>query len=505
MRTKPSPVTDAEWLLLRRLVEDRSGIQLPPARRIHLDLAVSKQLESGNFGTAAALYQHLSSESGHTDLESFVASLTVGETHFFRNKPQIEALEQHVLPDLIRRRSTEKRLRIWSAGCSTGEEPYSLAMLLDRLLVRRDDWNITILATDIDQDALKKARLGMYRPWSFRGVPPELWSRYFLPHGDEVELVPEMRDMVTFEYLNLVQDVYPSLSTNTNAMDLIVCRNVLIYFREETARSVIGRLERSMVEDAWMFLGHAEPSHWVGKGLRVYTFQGAMAYRRPATEAATEPYRIAPPPRVVTRERRAAPQLSGERRKAPVRKPRPPSPEETSAPPDLCDAALAMLDSGDARGSLAQLAALEKRYRLDPRPPYLIAKIYAGALDVEQAEMWSRIALERDRLFAPAHHLQGLVAAEDGRLEDALAAMRRCVYAAPGWALGYFALAEMLLRTKQLSKARAAFRNIDRLLAEVPSDEEVEEGEGLTTGRLRELVEMQKQIFGLEEAGERRP
>lgn len=502
MRTESGALTEAEWTSFRRLVDERSGIHLPSGRRIHLEQAVARALAKGDHQDISSLYRHLSSQAGHTDLEDFVASLTVGETHFFRNKPQIAALEDHVLPDLIRRRSTEKRLRIWSAGCSTGEEAYSVAMLLDRILPDLGAWNITILATDIDRDALKKARLAIYRPWSFRGVAEDLWSRYFSPRDDALELIPQVREMVRFEYLNLVEDAYPSLLSNTNAMDLIICRNVLIYFREETARSVVERLQRSMAEDAWLFLGHAEPSYWVGEGLSLHNFPGTIAFRGSRERSPSKPHRIAPPPRPVVRERRTAPRAAKDRRRARAAAPEAPSAEPNAAPApvDRCDSALGLLATGDAGAALAELEVLTKDHPQDPRPPYLVAKVYAGALEVERAEIWTRVALERDRLFAPAHYLQGLIAAEDGRLEEALGALRRCTYAAPRWALGHFVLAETLLRSGQRHRAIGALRNVESLLADAPADQEVQEGDGLTAGRLRELAEMQKAIFGLEGA-----
>lgn len=287
MRAADRVLTNAEYELFRRLVDEEAGIDLTATRRVQLENAVSRSLARGRFKDPSALYDHLSSKGRHTELEDFIASLTIGETHFFRNRPQFDALERHVLPDLIRHRSQERRLRIWSAGCSSGEEPYSLAILLDRMLPGINAWNISILGTDIDRDALKKACRGIYRPWSFREVPPDIQSRYFIRRGEDLELVPLIRRMVSFEYLNLVDDAYPSLVTNTNAMDLVVCRNVLIYFREPTARLVIARLHRSMADRGWLLMGHAEPSQWLSDRFSVQNFPGAVAYLK-SNESAPE-------------------------------------------------------------------------------------------------------------------------------------------------------------------------------------------------------------------------
>lgn len=501
MKAATRSLTNPEYELFRRLVDDKSGMDIPPARRAHLEQAVSRALGEG-FEGPIALHRHLSSRAGHIELEDLIASLTVGETHFFRNKPQFEALERHVLPDLIQRRSGEKRLRIWSAGCASGEEPYSLAMLLDRMLPGIDTWNITILATDIDRRALTNAHNATYRAWSFREVPPDIQPRYFVPRGDELELSERIRAMVTFEYLNLVEDAYPSLVSNTTAMDLIVCRNVLIYFREATARAVIARLHQAMAEGGWLLLGHAEPSDWVADRFVVHSFPGAVAYRRPEDGESPETRdeqveRPAPARRRARTPGRARPQQTG-----PV--------EPTGdarllmAPAELCERALAMRDSGDLQGALEELETLADAHPQDPRPAYLIAKFHASRLEVEAAERWSRFAIERDLLFAPAYHLLGLMAAEAGRPDDAAAALRRCVYAEPGWPLGHFALAEVNLGMGQRRRAAAALRNVERILRDVPPDEQVREGDGVTAGRLRELATLRLEISGLNAVVERR-
>ena len=157
-----------------------------------------------------------------------IALLTNGETYFFRDHGQFDLLRLRLLPELIERRRDAKTLRLWSAGCSSGEEAYSLAMLLDMLLPKRDGWNILILGSDIDEAALAKARRGHYGQWSFRMAPPALKQRYFQRKGDEWMLDERIRSMVTFRTSNLIGETFPSAELRD--MDLILCRNVFIYF-----------------------------------------------------------------------------------------------------------------------------------------------------------------------------------------------------------------------------------------------------------------------------------
>src|SRR5262249_44046280 len=172
---------------------------------------------------------------------ALVAGLTVGETHFFRNEPQFAALESHVLPELIARHALDRRLRVWSAGCATGEEAYSLAILLIRLLPDIAAWDVSVLATDVNEDALSRAREGVYGRWSFRGVPDHLPAEFFQADGERLSVRADVRGLVRFERLNLVGDAYPSAATGTVELDLILCRNVLIYFGPEAMGAVVRR------------------------------------------------------------------------------------------------------------------------------------------------------------------------------------------------------------------------------------------------------------------------
>ena len=170
--TQARSLGKAEYERFRELVQRSSGIELSEVRRSDLERAVQRTVERMSMHGPAELYTHLNASDSAVDLETFIAELTIGETYFFRHRAQFEALERTILPDLIARRSQERRLRVWSAGCATGEEPYSLAIMLDRLLPDRASWSVMILGTDINRTSLEQAQRGTYRAWSFRG-----WTR----------------------------------------------------------------------------------------------------------------------------------------------------------------------------------------------------------------------------------------------------------------------------------------------------------------------------------------
>lgn len=448
-RVEPLPAGE-EVEGFKDLVRRVSGLEIPDARRTVLERAIGREVDRTGLPDAAALYRRLADPSeGRHDLESFIAALVVGETHFFRGAPQFEALESRILPDVIDRCRSVRRLRLWSAGCASGEEAYSLAILLRRMLPDLDEWDVTILGTDINRAALRKASEGAYGPWSFRGVP-RISDGFFLRRGDEVEVRPEVRAMVEFRYLNLVDDVYPSGLTGIHSMDVILCRNVLMYFAREPARAVVARLHDALAEGGWLVVGYSDLLPEVSDRFGPCTLPPTAAYRKAADRSgsrAAEPAAEGPPGEEA-RSRQAL---------GPARAP--------AAPP------------------------------VDGLAAYRSAKTHADRGETEAAERWIAAALARDPLLAPAHLLQALILQERGHLHAALEAVRRCVYAEPAWPLGHFALAGLLARLGQRTRAVKALNTVATLLAGRPPDDAIDEGDGLTVGRFAALVTAYMQVL----------
>ena len=232
----------------------------------------------------------LSSLPTKSQIEILANHLTVGETYFFRDKELFKTLEKPILSKLIRSRHRNGRhLRVWSAGCSTGEEPYSVAILLSKMIPDLGDWNITILATDISPLALQKAAGAVYGHWSFRDIQPEIKKGFFNQREDgHFELLPRIRKMVTFSYLNLVEDTYPSLFNNTNAMDIIFCRNVLMYFVPELARKVARNFHRSLVHGGLLIVSPTEASISIFSQFTAVRAPGTILYRKEGQPPASD-------------------------------------------------------------------------------------------------------------------------------------------------------------------------------------------------------------------------
>lgn len=277
------PIAHSSMEQLSALIAAQLGLHYPRERWNDLEEALrSAAPELGLSDEMKLVERLLGQRLTQSQTEILPKHLTVGETYFFREKPSLDVLEEQILPQLVRSRMEgDRRLRIWSAGCCTGEEPYSIAILLSRLIPGLASWNITMLGTDINPRFLRKASEGLYNKWSFRETPTWITERYFKSTRDGCfELLPPQRKMVTFSYLNLVDDTYPALVTNTNAMDLILCRNVLMYFTRPQAQKVIQKMHHCLIDGGWLLVGASETSQSFSPHFTTVNFPGATLYKK---------------------------------------------------------------------------------------------------------------------------------------------------------------------------------------------------------------------------------
>lgn len=246
-----------------RLLHDRCG------RRMK-ELKVQTLREYFEYLTIRPLRQ--------TERNTLLNEITIGETCFFRNRPQLEALRRIVIPKILETKSRfpQRRLRIWSAGCSTGEEPYTLRMLqMEAAESQLKNWTVEILATDLNQRSLAHAEAAVYGDYSVRNLTPLDRQKYFLPSGNQFRVSPIARANVSFSRLNLSDDVRMSLMKD---IDVIFCCNVLIYFDLASKRRVIRHFYNSLLPHGYLFLGHSESLFGVSEDFRLVHLPGATAY-----------------------------------------------------------------------------------------------------------------------------------------------------------------------------------------------------------------------------------
>lgn len=253
---KKISLSDAEFEKLRELVFKVSGISLAETKKELVVSRFTKRVKALKLQSFSEYYDLLVSSSGFSEVQNFINSITTNKTDFFRESHHFEFLVSTFIPQVIS--SGRRVVRIWSAACSTGEEPYTIAMVLAKHLVEPYNIPVKILATDIDTSVLKTAVRGVYESGVLNTVPEEYMKKYFLRGKGEslglFKIKDEIRQMVTFKQLNFIASEYPVTST----FDIIFCRNVIIYFNPETKRMVVNRLFRYLNDGGYIMMGHSE-------------------------------------------------------------------------------------------------------------------------------------------------------------------------------------------------------------------------------------------------------
>ena len=223
----------------------------------------------------------LEDQARDAELDGLVAQLTIGETYFFRDPQQFHAIRTIIIPDILDRKRDARQLRIWSAGCATGAEPYSLAILLGREMAHRiAGWHISILATDINRRFLAEAAEGRFQEWAFRATRPELRQECFSFDAQGWKVLPDHRQWIKFDHCNLVDRDFPSRRDEIAEFDLILCRNVMIYFDHETRQRLIRQFHASLARGGWFLVGAAEPNLESFTDFEQVDAAGTTIYRR---------------------------------------------------------------------------------------------------------------------------------------------------------------------------------------------------------------------------------
>ncbi len=470
----PIALPDSLLSRLSDFLEAQIGLHFPKERWRELERGIAAaSRESGYAQADAYIHWLLAAPLTRIQIEGLASHLTVGETYFFREKRSLDILAEQILPELLRARAQSgKHLRIWSAGCCTGEEPYSIAMLLDRLIPDLDKWNLTILATDINAGFLRKAARGVYGAWSFRDAPAWIRERYFARRQDgRFEIQPRLRRMVSFSYLNLAEDAYPSLVNGTNAMDVILCRNVLMYFSQARARTVIDKLQRSLVDGGWLITSPAETSNLQFSAFTAVEFPGAFLYRRIAAGA----------PRIVA----AAHPLPWYEREATVAH----APAAAAEPAAFNAARVAFAPYAFPEAVVEPVTEDADSREQDERDmPRRNARACADEGRLTEALEWCEKAIAADKLNPAHYYLLAAISQEQGQIERAEHALGRALYLDPDFALAHFALGNVCLAGGRQRQARRHFGNALALLRARPADAPLPEADGLSAGRLVEII-----------------
>lgn len=459
--TFPDPLSSS----LSEFVATRTGLHFPPERWADLERGIAAAAPDFGFQDGESCARWLLTAPLTRRMHEVLAShLSVGETYFFREKRSLEILAEQVLPQLLQARRQERRLRIWSAGCCTGEEAYTIAILLDRLVPDLGEWNITILATDFNPKFLRKAAQGVYGDWSFRDTPGWLRERYFNRRPDGgFEIHERIRKMVTFSYLNFADDVYPSLSNNTSAMDVIFCRNVLMYFTAQRAREVTANFHRALVDGGWLIVSPAEASNSLLSSFAPVAFPGAVLYRKGEDSGSG-----------LHRNREQQPEIPRPFTEVAV-EPLPATQTEVTT------TALATADlHAEQPAPATQTGEQEALSRM--------ARNHANQGRLDEALQWCERAISADKLNPAHYYLLATILQEQGRHDDAIQSLNRALYLDPVFVLAHFALGNLHQAQGRYRQAQRHFENVLPLLRRYPPEETLPESDGLTAGRMSEII-----------------
>jgi len=284
------PLSDDVFRLLRDLIKDYCGVYFDDSSKYLLERRLTRRARLHHLDNFRDYYRYLLYDKNRDEeLTAIMDVLTVNETYFFREESQLKAFSEEILRELKELKAHSKRLRIWSAGCSTGEEPYTIAMLILEKGPFFDGWDIEILGSDINQRVLQTARKGLYRKNSFRAIDDYYIRKYFTEENSLYRINDNVRKLVNFSYLNLYD---PFKVKFVGTMDVIFCRNVLIYFHMDARKRVIENFYQRLSEGGFLLLGHAESLMNISTAFVLRHLKNDMVYQKPKKASLEMPENI---------------------------------------------------------------------------------------------------------------------------------------------------------------------------------------------------------------------
>ncbi len=446
-------LSENDFRSFRDLIAERSGIYFEPDKQELLKDNLLQRMADCGLSNFAEYFNLLLSPAGTKEFDHLLNLITIPETHFFRDRAQFRALERFVIPEIVKKKSYPgASLRIWSAGCSTGEEPYTIAMILAAGTVDRP---IQILATDVSQDALKAAREGIYTARSVRDVPQDYLNRFFTRKGNQYLLDESIKQMVEFRYFNLVTEPYPLIEMS--GWDIIFCRNVTIYFQAEATRKVIHNFYRSLREGGYLFAGYSESLRYISDEFDTLQQEGAFFYQKgvPKKEVRKKGRKIRGRRNTIARSSRK----QGPKAVAGAKS------EEIA---QICDRAKELLERGKPEEA-GEILIPYLRESTAPASILLVqAEIALNQGELEKAVQLCERIVEREPLSVAGHYLLGVIYLTWEDEARAIEEFKKVLYLQPEHALARFNLGDLYSQLGQFDEARLEYANVVRLLKKMP-------------------------------------
>ena len=472
------------FIAVRDLIEERCGLRFDNSQRGSLSASVSLRMQQLGLDSEAEYVERLRGEAPRmveTELRNLLNLVTVTETCFFRDASQFRLLRDHIIPGLIAERLAKgdgnRTIRLWSAGCSSGEEAYSIALTLEDMGIYRacPDWTIDIIGTDLNTKVLEKARAGVYTARAMRNVEGRLRDLYFVREEKTFSLADTIKKRVKFEFGNLTQTPMPS----TGQQDIVFCKNVAIYFRADVTRKLIKGLYDTLADEGYLLLGHAESLWQMSDGFALVEQEKAFCYRKsplvPEKASTRSSARRSSPRRVGRRSAAsgrpvAVPGFSPTAGLNPVvaglsRTPSAPIPLIPGTPEDVTgryDVCLTAFRAGEWEGAEAALSSLVESCPTFVPALLLLGGLYANRGRFDDALRQAEMVLKVSDLEPRAHLLVGMVASRQQRLDEAQQSLRRALYLDDSLALAHFWLGNLYRDRGDLVRACHEYENVVR-------------------------------------------
>jgi chemotaxis protein methyltransferase CheR len=495
----------------RELVSRHMGLVIPDKDEESLSKLLASRVKLLKLPSAAAYCAFLDEgrQESEQEWKQLAHHLTIGESYFFRDIGQMMLLEKVVIPELLKRKTGDESLRILSAGCATGEEPYSIAMMIDRMTNEKsipESPNSQIFGVDINEEALKVGRSGRYSSWSFRGVPQEIQDAYF--HRTKIywQLNHEIRDQVTFLRLNLVKDPLPNDTNDIQNMDLVLCRNVNIYFRKETVARILNKLVHTLSPGGYLVTGHAELQGITHPMLTMRSYPESVIYQRmvdPHTPISVSRISQVPPPtpRSLAELRKRIETPKQDHFIVPILEPPTPAAKpglvvketsSTQAPESTHAESELLFRNGHYRKVISQTKlAIEKNLNhLDSWR--LMARAHANLGEHLEAEACCDRMIKIDAFYAQAYYLKAHIAMERGDESGTRELLKRTLYLDHTFIAPHLELAEIYAREGNPVLAKKMRQAALQLLRAMPKDEKVEMIDEYTAGEL--ILDIEKML-----------
>lgn len=461
----------------KNFINNRTGLYFKDYDLKDLDSVVLARMNDLKIDTALAYYAYLTTSQHREDeLRELLNRLTINHTYFFRNEPQFKALKEKILPEIIERKislySASKQdglpkptIRIWSAGCSTGEEPYTIAMVLKDVIPDSENWDIQILATDASELALSKARRGIYGINSMRLVEKDYISRYFTKRDkaaqdEKYEISGEVKKMVNFSFLNLMDEDYPK------GFDIIFCRNVTIYFELQTTIRVMSEIERSLDGEGYLFIGYSETLQFISDRFKMLDWEEAIFYVKSKDMSKREKFAQKP---TFLQTARKVEEIIEELSKAEF-KAEELKTEKGVRPGKFNELLVEAIKYTHSKNYNAALSLIDEAMSMDRdavEPYYLAAEVYANQSKFEDAKKNISQALSKDIMFAPAYYLLGSIYNEEAKADEAEDSFRKAIYLEKDFSMAHFGLGNVYKAKGEISGAIREYRNTLNLLSKL--------------------------------------